>query len=151
MDTPLATREVREFLRSTMLCHGCLTQRSRCTPCGRIIDVDIGYEAFFQTIHKTIIHDVVHSAVATRFASHLSSCFPKRVLVLFTKPIDRLPVLLLRAVDENTRRVIGESTLRARDRVEAAVRSWVDYIMLEKNGTALLRFDDAGVHVATDV
>src|ERR1022692_2972923 len=47
--------------------------------------------------------------------------------------------------------VIGERALCTRDRVEAAVRSWVDHVMLEKNRAASLGFYDAGVHVTADV
>ena len=40
---------------STILCHRYLTQRSRRTPCGGIVDIDIGHETLFQAIHKAII------------------------------------------------------------------------------------------------
>ena len=52
MDVPLATREIGEFLGSTILCHRCFTQRSRRTPCGGIVDIDIGHETSFQAIHQ---------------------------------------------------------------------------------------------------
>ena len=131
--------------------HRCLTQRSRRTPCGGIVDIDIGHETLFQAIHQAVIHDVIHSAVATRFAGHFSSCLPERMLVLFAKCIDVLPILL--SLGRRRKYAVGNQRKHplCPNRVEPAVRPRIHYVMLEKDRAALLGFYDAGVHVAADV
>src|SRR5579872_4212694 len=150
-NVPLAAGEIREFLRGPILCYRSFTERSRRTPRGGIVNIDIGHQSPFQAIHQPVAHNVVHSTVATHLACHFSRGFPERMLILVAEGIDIFPIFFLWSIQENTWRKIGEYTLRAGDRIETAVRPWVDHIMLQKNRAAHLGFDDAGVHVATDI
>src|SRR5882762_1097803 len=95
MDVPLAACEIGESLGSPILCYRCFTQWSSRTPCGGIVDIDIGDETPFQAIHEAVIHDVVHSTVATHFAGQFSGCLPQWMLILFAKRIEVLPILQL--------------------------------------------------------
>src|ERR1700722_169290 len=139
---PLTPREVGKFLRSTILRHRSFTERSRRAPRGGVVDVDVRYESLLQALHQAVVHDVVHAPVAPQFASPLSRCLPEWMLVLVAKRIDGVPILLLRtigllcAVEENTRRVVGEHSLCSLDRIEAAVGTRIDHIVLQKDRPA---------------
>ena len=58
---------------------------------------------------------------------------------------------MLWAIDEDARRIISECALRARDQVEAAVRSRINDVMLQQNRAALLGLNNARIHVAANV
>src|ERR1700683_2162524 len=123
-NVPLAARKIGEFLGRAILCYRSFTKRSRRTPFGGIVDIDIGHQPPLQAIHQPVIHNVVHSAVATHLACQFSGGFPERMLILVAKGIAIPPIFFLLSVQENTWRVIGEYALCGRDRVEAAVGLW---------------------------
>src|SRR5581483_1707460 len=150
-DVPLPAREIGKFLRSAILRDRCFTQRSRRAPCGRIVDIDIGRQTTLQAVHQPVIHDVVHSAVTAHLPRQVSSRFPERMLILVAIAVDVLPLLLALAIKKNTRRIVREGALGTHNRVQAAVRTGADNVMLQENGAAFQGLDDAGVHVAADV
>src|ERR1035437_6565397 len=97
--------ESRKFLGRAILCYRSFTERSRRTPCGGIVDINIGHQPPLQAIHQPVIHDVVHSAVATHLACQFSGGPPERVLILVAKGVNVLPIFLLWSVQEDTWRI----------------------------------------------
>src|SRR6516165_7236036 len=97
----MTARKVGKLLRSSVCRNRSLAERRRGTPCRSIIDIDIWNQSPLYAIHQTVVHDVVHAAMAARLACHFSVVIPERVLILVLEVIQLLPLFVLLAVDQN--------------------------------------------------
>src|SRR5947207_10565252 len=79
---PMTAGEVGEFLRRAAVGHRGHAERPGSRPCGGVVDVQVGAQAFAHALEQAIEHDVIHAAVAAEFLSDLALLGPQRVLVL---------------------------------------------------------------------
>src|SRR5690348_3285546 len=129
---PQPSGEVRKFHRHTSPRHRNLTEWTRHTPRRRIVNIDIRLEPLAHALHEAITHQVIHAAMSTEFARHLTLVLPQRRFILLFILVERGPRVMLRLpVNVNARWIIAKNPFRALDQVDAIVRSRRRHVVLQ--------------------